>query len=188
MMNFKTYFLFFAFFTSILFGQNKSERNTQGFYLMLDTQAGLNAVDVFRKKESNAPSASTEKSIFSYGFSSSVGYHFFNFLALNAGLKYNYVTENYHPVYWFVEPRFFVSSNTVGEPTVLSVYLGNKINRTTVDSAILYGISLTKLNATDNGLNSYYGLFLENNQLNYKNNWFVGIKLGVTLFTNKDFN
>ncbi len=188
-MNRKKAILFFSFFSVFLFAQeNKRERNTQGFYLTLDTQAGLNAVDVFKEKTSDNSQTSLERNIFSYGVSSSAGYHFFDFLAMGAGLKYNYVMSSHHPVYWFVEPRFFISFNTVGEPTILSVYLGNKINKTTASSAILYGASITKLNVIDNGLSSYYGFFLENNQLDYKNNWFIGLKLGITIFTNPDFN
>ncbi len=175
----------------LFYGQQESARikyPKQDLFFGVESQLGLNAIELFKKKSNNweAP-APLEKAFFSYGFTASVGYHFIPRLSVETGLKYAYITDDIHAIYFKIHPKLYLNIDDE-HPVYLGLYYGNKINQTSIQSAQVYGFDVGSLGSISKFSNCSPGFFIENYQLDANSNWFFGLKIGINLFTGNSYD
>lgn len=175
-------FLLLIYGVSVFAQQQSSKIPKQDFYFGVNGGVELNAIEVFKKKQNNWEQPVLADPYFGYLISAQVGYHFIPQLSLEGGLRYNYISKNIHPVYFMVHPKVYFNVDDE-RPLFLGLYYGNKINRTTVDAAKVFGLDFGQMNPIFGFANFTPSFFIENHQLNGDSHWFLGIKVGVQIFS-----
>lgn len=186
----KKHLLFFAIFSfSMLFSQDTENTtlNHQKFFVSFDGQVGFDFAELIREKKpfyENDPQTH-HRIFFSYAITAMAGYQLTKHLSLAGGFRYAYVTPNLHPVYFIVQPRYYFNIDDE-KPLYFGAYYGQKINHTTSEQAGTFGITLGQQNPISNHANLNVSLFLETQGFGQESAWFVGLSLGISLFTGKN--
>lgn len=181
----KKIFLFLAITVSLLFfAQNEQYKiPKQDLFFTFDTQIGFNLADILRKKETfSDENPLLEKTYFTYGFSAYLGYNFVPRFSFATGLKYNYITNDIHPIYWVFQPRYYFNVDS-DEPVYLGIYYGKKVNKTTVVQANVFGVNAGVFHPITSFSNLSFSGFLELHSLNSDPSWFLGVNFGINIFT-----
>ncbi len=189
----KKYILIFICISAIAVAQDKKQkRQIQGFYFQPELNIGLNLANIIKEGQDrkNDPyyqySEHEYPNDFSYGISTVLGYHFFPNFSLGGGLKYNYITDNFHIIYAIVQPKIII--NQEDDPFFFDLTYGFKINYAVVEKASFWGLKIGTQFSYSKRLNQQGGIYFESNTLGIDSFPFVGIFYGITIFSNKNYN
>ncbi|MCS3529446.1 hypothetical protein [Chryseobacterium sp. JUb7] len=120
-----------------------------------------------------------------YGITAVGGYNFLPNFALGTGLRYSFIEDNYHLVYWVIQPKFIFAPGD--RPFYIDVNYGKQINNSVVSDSEFWGLRLGMQVSYSKRLSQEGGLVFENHKLGNSNPFFIGLSYGVTIFSNKNY-
>lgn len=176
----------FLLFSVTVFSQvDDSKKPKMGFYFNPSLNVGLNL-----KKEKQLPNNTQyiqpeAKRKFSYGITAIGGYNFLPNFALGTGLKYSFIEDNYHLVYWMIQPKIIF--NPGDQPFYIDLNYGKQINNSAVSDSEFWGARLGIQVSYSKRLSQEGGLFFEGHKVGNNNTFFIGLSYGITIFSNKNY-
>jgi hypothetical protein len=121
-----------------------------------------------------------------YGISAIGGYNFLPNFALGTGFKYSFIEDNYHLVYWMIQPKIIFSPGD--RPFYIDLNYGKQLNHSAISDSEFWGARLGIMVSYSKRLSQEGGITFEGHQLNGKSNgFFIGLSYGITIFSNKNY-
>lgn len=179
--------LFFILFTVLkAFSQDtEGEKPKMDFYFNPSLNMGFN---IHKKAESNNSQYIEPKSLskFTYGITAIGGYNFLPNFAVGGGLKYNFIQDNYHLLYWIIQPKIIFSPGD--RPFYIDLNYGKQLNHSEVSNAEFWGARLGMQVSYSKRLSQEGGIIFESHKLKSgADGFFIGVSYGVTIFSNKNY-
>lgn len=120
-----------------------------------------------------------------YGITAVAGYHFLPNFALGSGIRYSFIEDNYHLLYWIIQPKFIFTPGD--HPFYIDVNYGKQINSSVVSDSEFWDLRLGMQVSYSKRLSQEGGIVFENHRLGNSNPFFIGLSYGVTIFSNKNY-
>ncbi|UZT97659.1 hypothetical protein ODZ84_21185 [Chryseobacterium fluminis] len=120
-----------------------------------------------------------------YGITAVAGYHFLPNFALGSGIRYSFIEDNYHLLYWMIQPKFIFTPGD--HPFYIDVNYGKQINSSVVSDSEFWGLRLGMQVSYSKRLSQEGGIVFENHRLGNSNPFLIGLSYGVTIFSNKNY-
>lgn len=189
----KRILLFSSFiFSIIVFGQSgENKRKTMGLYISPNVQIGYNLGNSIKDNQ-NKDSPYYQQNVkpflpndFTYGIGVVGGYHLFSFLALGAGVRYNFVANDQHLLNWTVVPKFIFGKDE-GKFIVEFEY-GKQFNHSNINQSQYFGAKLGYQDSFSKRLIQEGGLFIHSYNASVSNTTFIGLYFGAIIFSNKKY-
>ncbi|MEY8759356.1 hypothetical protein [Chryseobacterium tongliaoense] len=180
------------FLVSGVSGQNREGRKPKmDFYVNPTLNVGYNLGNSIKDNQ-NKDSPYYQQYIspylpnkITYGLTVVGGYNFLPNFALGTGLKYSFIDDNFHMMYWVIQPKFIFGPGD--EPFFIDASYGKQINHSAVSNSNFWGLKLGKQISFSKRLSQEGGLVLESHEFKNSSSLFIGISYGITLFSNKDY-
>lgn len=184
----KNLLLILVLLTSVKFFSQeiKAKKPTMGFYFNPSLNVGFN----LQTKDNNFTNSQyiEPKRIgkMAYGITAIGGYNFLPNFALGTGFKYSFIEDNYHLVYWMIQPKIIFSAGD--RPFYIDLNYGRQLNHSAISDSEIWGARLGMMVSYSKRLSQEGGITFEGHQLNGKSNgFFIGLSYGVTIFSNKNY-
>ncbi|MBE4949573.1 hypothetical protein [Chryseobacterium culicis] len=121
-----------------------------------------------------------------YGITAIGGYNFLPNFALGTGIKYSFIQDNYHLVYWVIQPKVIFSPGE--RPFYIDVNYGKQLNHSAISNTAFWGARLGMQVSYSKRLSQEGGIVFESHQLKEgTDGFFIGVSYGVTIFSNKNY-
>lgn len=177
---------------SLVFSQEiKSSKPVMGFYINPTVNLGYNLANRIKDSQ-NKDSQDYQQNVspylpndFTYGITAVAGYNFIPSLALGSGLKYSFIADNFHLLYWVFQPK--IMFNAGDEPIFIDLNYGKQINRSAVSDSQFYGLKLGIQISYSKRLSQEGGIILESHKFVTSSAVFIGLSYGITVFSNKNY-
>lgn len=179
------FFMIFAFIA--VFSQNEDDKKSKmDFYFNPSLNIGFN----INKKSENTNSQYIEpKSVlgnFTYGVTAIGGYNFLPNFALGTGFKYSFIQDNYHLIYWVIQPKIIFSPGE--RPFYIDLNYGKQLNRSVISDTEFWGGRIGMQVSYSKRLSQEGGIVFESHKLkNGADGFFIGLSYGITIFSNKNY-
>lgn len=176
----------FSLISSQIFSQvDSSKKPKMDFYFNPSLNAGLNL-----KKEKEIPNTTQyiqQERVrkFTYGITAIGGYNFLPNFALGTGLKYTYAQDNFHLIYWVIQPKIIFSPGD--EAFYIDLNYGKQLNNSAISNSEFWGARLGMQVSYSKRLSQEGGLFFEGYKFGGNNPFFIGVSYGITIFSNKNY-
>jgi len=180
------FILTFLILSITVFSQvDTGKKEKMGFYVNPSINAGLNL-----KKEPEIPNTTQyiqpeRVRKFTYGVTAVGGYHFLPNFALGTGVKYMYAEDNFHLMYWVIQPKVIFTPGD--EAFYIDLNYGKQLNNSAVSNSEFWGARLGVQMSYSKRLSQEGGLFFEGHKLGGNNPFFIGLSYGITIFSNKNY-
>lgn len=169
----------------------KTSKPTMGFYINPTLNLGYNLGNSIKDNQ-NKDSQYYQQYVspylpnkITYGITAIAGYNFIPNLALGSGLKYSFIDDNFHLIYWVIQPK--VLFNVGDEALFIDLNYGKQINHSAVSDAKFYGLKLGLQVSYSKRLSQEGGIILESHKFANSSAIFVGLSYGITVFGNKNY-
>lgn len=180
-------FLLSLLYTATCFSQETETKKVKmDFYLNPSLNIGYNLQN--RDNQSTDSQYIEPKKIgkITYGISAIGGYNFLPNFALGTGFKYSFIEDNYHLVYWMIQPKIIFSPGD--RPFYIDLNYGKQLNHSAISDSEFWGARLGIMVSYSKRLSQEGGITFEGHQLNGKSNgFFIGLSYGITIFSNKNY-
>ncbi|TDX83202.1 hypothetical protein [Epilithonimonas xixisoli] len=177
-------------FSVFAFGQSEKSK-TMGFYISPNVQIGYNLGNSIKDNQ-NKDSPYYQQNVapylpndFTYGIGVVGGYHLLPFFAFGTGIRYNFIDSNQHLLNWVIQPKFLLGKDD-WKGTIELEY-GKQFNHSNVNNTKHYGLKIGYQDSFSKRLNNEFGFFIYSQNYQYSNAVFVGVSLGVTIFSKKNY-
>ncbi|WP_353151240.1 hypothetical protein [Chryseobacterium sp.] len=179
------FFICFAFIC--VFSQNEEEKKDKmDFYFNPSLNIGFN---INNKSETANSQYIEPKSVLgklTYGITAIGGYNFLPNFAIGTGLKYSFVQDNYHLIYWVIQPKIIFSPGE--RPFYIDLNYGKQLNHSAISDTEFWGGRLGMQVSYSKRLSQEGGIVFESHKLKYgADGFFIGLSYGVTIFSNKNY-
>lgn len=179
------FFMVFAFIA--VFSQNEDDKKSKmDFYFNPSLNIGFN---INKKSESTNSQYIEPKSVlgnFTYGVTAIGGYNFLPNFALGTGFKYSFIQDNYHLIYWVIQPKIIFSPGD--RPFYIDLNYGKQLNRSVISDTEFWGGRIGMQVSYSKRLSQEGGIVFESHQLkNGADGFFIGLSYGITMFSNKNY-
>lgn len=169
-----------------VFSQEKETRKQKmDFYFNPSLNVGLNLAkekEIPNNTQYIQPKAPNK---ITYGITAIGGYNFLPNFALGTGLKYSFIEDNYHLMYWVIQPKFIFAPGD--QPFYIDINYGKQINNSVVSDSEFWGARLGIQVSYSKRLSQEGGIFFEGYKLGNSNPFFIGLSYGITIFSNKNY-
>lgn len=184
-INLSLFFICFAFIC--VFSQNEEEKKRKmDFYFNPSFNLGFN---INKKSEPSHSQYIETQSVlgkFTYGITAIGGYNFLPNFAVGTGIKYSFVQDNYHLIYWVIQPKIIFSPGE--RPFYIDLNYGKQLNHSAVSDTEFWGGRIGMQVSYSKGLSQEGGIVLESHKLKYgADGFFIGLSYGITIFSNKNY-
>lgn len=181
------FFLLTLFSFSKFFSQEAdAKKTTMGFYFNPSVNIGYNLKNNKNDVVNNTQYIVAKPlSKITYGVTAIGGYNFLPNFALGTGLKYSFVEDNYHLVYWVLQPRIIFAPGD--QPFYIDLSYGKQLNHSVVSDADFWGARLGIQVSYSKRLSQEGGIVFERHQVGDSNGFFIGLNYGITIFSNKNY-
>lgn len=171
--------------------QQQNKKQSMGFYINPTLNLGYNLGNSIRDNQ-NKDSQYYQQYVspylpnkITYGITAVAGYNFIPNLALGSGLKYSFIDDNFHLLYWVIQPKIIFSPGD--NPFFVEVNYGKQINNAVVSDAEFWGARLGIQVSYSKRLSQEGGIVLESHKFDNSSAIFVGLSYGITIFSNKNY-
>jgi hypothetical protein len=171
--------------------QQQNKKQSMGFYINPTLNLGYNLGNRIRDNQ-NKDSQYYQQYVspylpnkITYGITAVAGYNFLPNLALGSGLKYSFIDDNFHLLYWVIQPKIIFSPGD--NPFFVEVNYGKQINNAVVSDAEFWGARLGIQVSYSKRLSQEGGIILESHKFDNSSAVFVGLSYGITIFSNKNY-
>ncbi|PWN66438.1 hypothetical protein C1638_008750 [Chryseobacterium oncorhynchi] len=173
---------FFKFFSQ----DTETGKPKMDFYFNPSLNVGFN---INNKSETSNSQYIEPKSVlgkFTYGITAIGGYNFLPNFAIGTGLKYSFIQDNYHLIYWVIQPKIIFSPGD--RPFYIDINYGKQLNHSAISDTEFWGGRLGMQVSYSKRLSQEGGIVFESHKLkNGADGFFIGLSYGVTIFSNKNY-
>ena len=162
-----------------------SKKPKMNFYFNPSLNVGLNLIKEKQMPNNTQYIQQEAKRKISYGINAIAGYNFIPNFALGTGLKYSFIEDNYHLVYWMIQPKIIFKPGD--QPFYIDLNYGKQINNSVVSDSEFWGVRLGIQVSYSKRLSQEGGLVFEGHKLGNNNPFFIGLSYGITIFSNKNY-
>ncbi|WP_223607378.1 hypothetical protein [Chryseobacterium sp. OSA05B] len=172
---------------TVFFSQETgTKREKMGFYVNPSLNIGLNLQTKDNQFSNSQYIEPKRVGKITYGITAIGGYNFLSNFAIGTGLKYSFIEDNYHLVYWMIQPKIIF--NPGDRPFYIDLNYGKQINHSAISDSEFWGARLGMMVSYSKRLSQEGGITFEGHQLNGKSNgFFIGLSYGITIFSNKNY-
>lgn len=182
----KNIFLLISFCSSLLFfSQETASKPVMGFYFNPSAHVGFNLAREKEVPNTTQYIESQPPRKLTYGVTAIGGYHFLPNFALGTGLRYSFIEDNYHLVYFVIQPKIIFSPGD--RPFFIELNYGKQLNNAVVSDSEFWGARLGIQVSYSKRLSQEGGVVLEGHRLGGVNPFFIGLSYGITIFSNKNY-
>ncbi|WP_073173316.1 hypothetical protein [Chryseobacterium vrystaatense] len=173
--------------SAVFFSQEKNaKKEKMDFYFNPSLNVGLNLQTKDNQFTNSQYIEPKRTGKISYGVTAIGGYNFLPNFALGTGFKYSFIEDNYHLVYWMIQPKIIFSPGD--RPFYIDLNYGKQLNNSAISDSELWGARLGMMVSYSKRLSQEGGITFEGYQLNGKSNgFFIGLSYGITIFSNKNY-
>lgn len=173
--------------SAIFFSQEKNaKKEKMDFYFNPSLNVGLNLQTKDNQFTNSQYIEPKRIGKISYGVTAIGGYNFLPNFALGTGFKYSFIEDNYHLVYWMIQPKIIFSPGD--RPFYIDLNYGKQLNNSAISDSEFWGARLGMMVSYSKRLSQEGGITFEGYQLNGKSNgFFIGLSYGITIFSNKNY-
>jgi hypothetical protein len=171
--------------------QQQNKKQSMGFYINPTLNLGYNLGNRIRDNQ-NKDSQYYQQYVspylpnkITYGITAVAGYNFIPNLALGSGLKYSFIDDNFHLLYWVIQPKIIFRPGD--NPFFVEVNYGKQINNAVVSDAEFWGARLGIQVSYSKRLSQEGGIILESHKFDNSSAVFVGLSYGIIIFSNKNY-
>lgn len=173
-------------FSMLLAQETETKKTTMDFYFNPSVNVGYN---LHNNKNTPVPNSqyieAKPLSKLTYGITAIGGYNFLPNFAIGAGFKYSFIEDNYHLVYWVIQPRIIFAPGD--QPFYIDLNYGKQLNHSVVSDSDFWGARLGLQVSYSKRLSQEGGIVLERHKVGDTNGFFIGLSYGVTIFSNKNY-
>lgn len=180
-----SFFLFLLLFFKVFSQDTETKKPKMDFYFNPSLNLGFN---INKKKDSNSPYAENLSRLgnLTYGITVIGGYNFLPNFAIGTGLKYSFIQDNYHLIYWVIQPKIIFSPGD--RPFYIDINYGKQLNHSAVSKTEFWGARLGMQVSYSKRLSQEGGLVLESHKLKEGvDGFFIGLSYGISIFSNKNY-
>lgn len=173
--------------SAVIFSQEKdAKKEKMDFYFNPSLNVGLNLQTRDNQFTNSQYIEPKRVGKISYGVTAIGGYNFLPNFALGTGFKYSFIEDNYHLVYWMIQPKIIFSPGD--RPFYIDLNYGKQLNNSAISDSEFWGARLGMMVSYSKRLSQEGGITFEGYQLNGKSNgFFIGLSYGITIFSNKNY-
>lgn len=173
--------------SAIFFSQEtEAKKEKMGFYVNPSLNIGLNLQTKDNQFSNSQYIEPKRVGKITYGVTAIGGYNFLPNFALGTGFKYSFIEDNYHLVYWMIQPKIIFSPGD--RPFYIDLNYGKQLNHSAISDSEFWGARLGIMVSYSKRLSQEGGITFEGHQLNGKSNgFFIGLSYGITIFSNKNY-
>ncbi|SHF50231.1 hypothetical protein [Chryseobacterium sp. OV279] len=173
--------------SAIFFSQEtETKKEKMGFYVNPSLNVGLNLQTKDNQFSNSQYIEPKRVGKITYGVTAIGGYNFLPNFALGTGFKYSFIEDNYHLVYWMIQPKIIFSPGD--RPFYIDLNYGKQLNHSAISDSEFWGARLGIMVSYSKRLSQEGGITFEGHQLNGKSNgFFIGLSYGITIFSNKNY-
>jgi hypothetical protein len=187
----KIFLLTCLYCSGFALSQQQNKKQSMGFYINPTLNLGYNLSNRIRDNQ-NKDSQYYQQYVspylpnkITYGITAVAGYNFIPNLALGSGLKYSFIDDNFHLLYWVIQPKIIFRPGD--NPFFVEVNYGKQINNAVVSDAEFWGARLGIQVSYSKRLSQEGGIVLESHKFDNSSAVFVGLSYGITIFSNKNY-
>lgn len=172
-------------FSNAFSQEAKMSKPTMGFYFNPSVNVGFK---LNKEKEVQNNTQYIQPKMpnkITYGITTIGGYNFLPNFAVGSGFRYTFIEDNYHLVYWMVQPKFIFDPGD--HPFYIELNYGKQLNNSVVSDAEFLGARLGIQVSYSKRLSQEGGIVLESHKLGNSNPFFIGLSYGITVFSNKNY-
>lgn len=188
----KKYFISLVLFSVLGFAQtSESKSKTMEFYVSPNIQIGYNLNNSVKNKQYQNDEYYQHyvrpylPNDFTYGIGVVGGYQLLPFFGIGTGIKYNYISDNFHLLNWVVQPKFFIGKDE--QKFTIELEYGKQFNHSNISNTKYFGGKIGYQDSFSKNLNQEFGLFLYNGNYTFSNTKFIGISYNITFFSNRNY-
>lgn len=183
----KKLLLFITMSSSVLaFSQNtETKKQKMDFYFNPTVNFGFNLKKERRMENNSQYIQQDVPRKITYGITAVAGYNFLPNFALGTGLRYSFMQDNFHLVYWVIQPKIIFEPGD--RPFYIDLNYGKQLNNSIVKNSEFWGGRLGIQVSYSKRLSQEGGIFFEGHTLGNSNATFIGLSYGVTIFSNKNY-
>lgn len=173
--------------SAVFFSQETgTKKEKMGFYVNPSLNIGLNLQTKDNQFSNSQYIEPKRVGKITYGVTAIGGYNFLPNFALGTGFKYSFIEDNYHLVYWMIQPKIIFSPGD--RPFYIDLNYGKQLNHSAISDSEFWGARLGIMVSYSKRLSQEGGITFEGHQLNGKSNgFFIGLSYGITIFSNKNY-
>lgn len=165
--------------------ETESKKQKMDFYFNPSLNIGLNL-----NKEKEIPNntqyiQNQPSNKITYGITAIGGYNFLPNFAIGSGLRYSFIEDNYHLIYFVIQPKFIFAPGD--RPFYIDINYGKQINNSVVSDAEFWGARLGIQVSYSKRLSQEGGITFERHAIGGANPFFIGLSYGITIFSNKNY-
>ncbi|AYZ11274.1 hypothetical protein EGY05_04750 [Chryseobacterium arthrosphaerae] len=164
----------------------ETKKPKMDFYVNPSLNVGFN---INNKNQSNNSQYIEKKSVLgnmTYGITAIGGYNFLPNFAIGTGLKYSFIQDNYHLLYWVIQPKFIFSPGD--RPFYIDINYGKQLNHSAVSKTEFWGARIGMQVSYSKRLSQEGGIVLESHKLKEGvDGFFIGLSYGISVFSNKNY-
>ncbi|WP_343660959.1 hypothetical protein [Chryseobacterium sp.] len=181
-----SFFLLIAVFINTFSQETETGKSKMDFYFNPSLNVGFN----INKKNQTGNSQYIEKRSLlgnlTYGITAIGGYNFLPNFALGTGLKYSFIQDNYHLIYWVIQPKIIFSPGD--RPFYIDINYGKQLNHSAISDTEFWGTRLGMQVSYSKRLSQEGGIVFESHKLKEgADGFFIGLSYGITIFSNKNY-
>ena len=180
------FLLVFAFVTAFSQG-TETRKPKMDFYFNPSLNIGFNINNKSRNtKDSQYMDTESGLGKLTYGITAIGGYNFIPNFAIGTGLKYSFAQDDYHLVYWVIQPKVIFSPGD--RPFYIDINYGKQINYSAVSKTEFWGARLGMQVSYSKRLSQEGGIVFESHKLkDGVDGFFIGLSYGISIFSNKNY-
>lgn len=179
-------FLLIFSFCKAFSQDTETGKSKMDFYFNPSLNVGFNINK--KNKTSNSQYIENRSSLgnLTYGITAVGGYNFLPNFALGTGFKYSFIQDNYHLIYWVIQPKIIFSPGE--RPFYIDINYGKQLNHSAVSDTEFWGGRLGMQVSYSKRLSQEGGIVFESHRLkDGADGFFIGLSYGITLFSNKNY-
>ncbi len=179
-------FLLIFSFCKAFSQDTETGKSKMDFYFNPSLNVGFNSNK--KNQTSNSQYIENRSSLgnLTYGITAVGGYNFLPNFALGTGFKYSFIQDNYHLIYWVIQPKIIFSPGD--RPFYIDINYGKQLNHSAVSDTEFWGGRLGMQVSYSKRLSQEGGIVFESHRLkDGADGFFIGLSYGITLFSNKNY-
>lgn len=184
----KNFFLFLGLLSSVSYFSQEAEtkKAKMDFYFNPSLNIGYNLQNRDNHFTNSQYIEPKRIGKIAYGMTAIGGYNFLPNFAIGTGFKYSFIEDNYHLVYWMIQPKIIFSPGD--RPFYIDLNYGKQLNHSAISDSEFWGARLGVMVSYSKRLSQEGGITFEGYQLNGKSSgFFIGLSYGITIFSNKNY-
>lgn len=174
-----------SLFSCLKIFSQETKKQKMDFYFNPSLNVGFNVIKEKETPNNTQYIESKAPNKITYGITAIGGYNFLPNFAIGSGFRYSFIEENYHLVYFVIQPKFIFAPGD--RPMYIELNYGKQLNHAAVSDSEFWGGRLGIQVSYSKRLSQEGGIVLEGHRLGNRNPFFIGLSYGITIFSNKNY-